>query len=75
MLIESYSYRRIRDTVLDACCLGLKCFASDCNSHNEIQNLYDFNSYLEIFSPKSFIKWNEIFNDESLTKISEKNKL
>ncbi len=60
--------------VLDACCLGLKCFASDCNSHNEIQNLYDFNSYLEIFSPKSFIKWNEIFNDESLTKISEKNK-
>ena len=60
--------------VLDACCLGLKCFASDCYSHNEIRNLYDFSSYLEIYSPKSFIKWNDIFNNDSLINVSEKNK-
>ena len=58
--------------MLDACCLGLKCFASDCNSHNEIRELYDFRSYLEIYSPKSFIRWNEIFNNESLINISER---
>ena len=57
--------------VLDACCLGLKCFASDCNSHNEIGELYDFSNYLEINSPKSFSKWIEIFNNKSLTEISD----
>ena len=57
--------------VLDACCLGLKCFASDCNSHYEIREFYDFSTYLKIYSPKSFIKWNEIFNNESLTNISD----
>ena len=58
--------------VLDACCLGLKCFASDCNSHNEIREFYDFSNYLEIYSPKAYTKWNEIFNNESLLKISDK---
>ena len=58
--------------VLDACCLGLKCFASDCSSHNEIRELYDFRSFLEIYSPKSFTKWNEIFNNESLTNMSKR---
>ena len=57
--------------VLDACCLGLKCFASDCISHNEIRGFYDFSNYLEIYSPKSFTKWNEIFNNESLIDISD----
>ena len=38
--------------VLDACCLGLNCFASDCSSHREIQNLYDFKNFLKIFSCK-----------------------
>jgi len=58
--------------VLDACCLGLKCFASDCDSHNEIREFYDFSNYLEIYSPKSHTKWYEIFNNESLVKISDK---
>ena len=31
--------------VLDACCLGLNCFASDCSSHREIQNLFDFKNF------------------------------
>ena len=53
--------------VLDACCLGLKCFASDCNSHNEIREFYDFSNYLEIYSPKSYTKWFEIFNGASLS--------
>ena len=61
--------------VLDACCLGLKCFASDCNSHNEIQEFYDFSNYLEIYSPKSYTKWNEIFNNQSLMKISDKDEV
>ena len=52
--------------VLDACCLGLKCYASDCNSHKEIQKLYDFSNFLEICETNS-IKWNEIFNNEDLT--------
>ena len=52
--------------VLDACCLGLKCYASDCNSHKEIQKLYDFSNFLDICATNS-IKWNEIFNNEDLT--------
>ena len=61
--------------VLDACCLGLKCFASDCNSHREIQELYDFKDYLEIYPPKSDLKWTNIFNDESFLSISEEDKI
>ena len=58
--------------VLDACCLGLKCYASDCNSHKEIQKLYDFSNFLEICATNS-IKWNEIFNNEDLTDQSDSN--
>jgi len=47
--------------VLDACCLGLPCFASDCLSHKEILELYDFDSYLELYSPESEIKWTNVF--------------
>ncbi|MDC3165149.1 glycosyltransferase [Prochlorococcus sp. AH-716-F10] len=47
--------------VFDACCLGLPCFASDCLSHKEILELYDFNSYLELYSPESEIKWTNVF--------------
>ncbi len=47
--------------VLDACCLGLPCFASNCLSHKEILELYDFNSYLELYSPESEIQWTNIF--------------
>ncbi len=60
--------------VLDACCLGLKCFASDCNSHIEIKELYDFKDFLTIYSPKSIIKWSRIFNDKSILNISEEDK-
>jgi len=61
--------------VLDACCLGLKCFASDCSSHNEIRELYDFRDYLYIYPPKAFTKWNQIFNNKSLTRISDKDEI
>ena len=61
--------------VLDACCLGLKCFASDCNSHKEIKELYDFSNFLEIYPPKSITKWSRIFNDQSLLDISESDKI
>ena len=47
--------------VLDACCLGLPCVASDCLSHKEIQKLYDFDSYLELFSPESEMQWTNVF--------------
>ena len=47
--------------VFDACCLGLPCFASDCLSHKEILELYDFDSYLELYSPESEIKWTNVF--------------
>ena len=47
--------------VLNACCLGLPCYASDCDSHKEILNLYDFNSYLEIYNTNSKIQWTNIF--------------
>tara|TARA_A100001011_G_scaffold237645_1_gene245520 strand:- start:296 stop:1783 length:1488 start_codon:yes stop_codon:yes gene_type:complete len=47
--------------VLDACCLGLPCFASDCLSHKEILELYDFDSYLELYSTESEIKWTNVF--------------
>ena len=47
--------------VLNACCLGLPCYASDCDSHKEILNLYDFNSYLEIYNPNSIIQWTNLF--------------
>ncbi len=47
--------------VLDACCLGLPCFASDCLSHKEILELYDFDSYLELYPPESEIKWTNVF--------------
>ena len=47
--------------VLDACCLGLPCFASDCLSHKEILELHDFDSYLELYSPESEIKWTNVF--------------
>jgi len=47
--------------VLDACCLGLPCFASDCLSHMEILELYDFDSYLELYPPESEIKWTNVF--------------
>ena len=47
--------------VLDACCLGLPCVASDCLSHKEIRELYDFDSYLELFSPESEMQWTNVF--------------
>lgn len=47
--------------VLDACCLGLNCFASDCSSHREIQNLFDFKNFLKIYPPNSLTNWNDIF--------------
>ena len=47
--------------VLDACCLGLPCVASDCLSHKEILELYDFDSYLELFSPESEMQWTNVF--------------
>ena len=47
--------------VLDACCLGLPCVASDCSSHKEIKELYDFDSYLELFSPESEMQWTNVF--------------
>ena len=50
--------------VLDACCLGLNCFASDCASHREIQNLYDFKNLLVLYPPTSLTKWSEIFSKE-----------
>ncbi|RPG44135.1 MAG: glycosyltransferase [Gammaproteobacteria bacterium TMED112] len=58
--------------VLDACCLGLNCFASDCNSHKEIQKLFDFSSYLDIYSPISVAKWTYIFNNKSIFNVSDK---
>lgn len=47
--------------VLDACCLGLNCFASDCSSHREIQNLFDFKNFLKIYPPSALINWADIF--------------
>ena len=47
--------------VLNACCLGLPCYASDCDSHKEILNLFDFNSYLKIYNTNSKIQWTNIF--------------
>ncbi len=47
--------------VLDACCLGLPCVASDCLSHREILELYDFDSYLELYSPESEMEWTNVF--------------
>ena len=41
--------------------MGLPCFASDCLSHKEILELYDFDSYLELYSTESEIKWTNVF--------------
>ena len=49
--------------VLDACCLGLECIASDCNSHKEIQNLFDFRNHLTLYPPTSVLQWSKIFYD------------
>ncbi len=47
--------------VLNSCCLGLPCYASNCHSHKEILNLYDFNSYLKIYDNNSIIQWINLF--------------
>ena len=54
--------------VLDACCLGLNCIASDCDSHREIQNLYDFKNFLNLYPPTSLTKWSHIFYNENFFK-------
>ena len=52
--------------VLDACCIGLNCFASDCSSHREIQKIYDFKDYIKLYPPRALTKWSEIFYNEEL---------
>ena len=54
--------------VLDACCLGLNCIASDCASHREIKNLYDFKNFLNLYPPTSLTKWSDIFYNEKFYK-------
>ena len=55
--------------VLDACCLGLPCYASDCFSHKEIYNLFDFSNYLDLYSPDSEIQWTNVFFKQRYIKI------
>ena len=58
--------------VLDACCLGLNCFASDCSSHREIQNLFDFKKFLNIYPANALTNWSDIFyNYEYLKDINK----
>ena len=51
--------------VLDASCLGLKSYVSDCASHNEIYNLYDFCDYISINKLDNFQSWLKSLNSIS----------
>ena len=51
--------------VLDSSCLGLKSFVSNCLSHEEIYNLYDFCDFISINKLDNFQSWLKSLNSIS----------
>jgi len=51
--------------VFDASCLGLKSYVSDCFSHHEIHDLFDFSDFVNIIKLKNFQGWIRSLNSIS----------
>ena len=51
--------------VFDASCLGLKSYVSDCFSHNEIHDLFDFSDFVNMIKLNNFQGWIKALNSIS----------
>ena len=51
--------------VFDASCLGLKSYVSDCFSHNEIHDLFDFSDFVNMIKLNNFQVWIKSLNSIS----------